>query len=297
MDLIFTLLELGLMILLFIIAKLSVKRASNKWRLTYAAPTFLALILIIFNGFDIFHIGIYIAAALQLISLFMEMNQVRKKRTLAVGSAVIIVVNLVVISISPNYHRENYYKDFEKAFETLKAHYVLAEEKGIDWDELYTKYAPRFKEVDKTQDYVENYKTWAQFTGEFYDGHVSYTESSEGLGRDALCRAYGNDYGLSLARLTTGEYVAINVEGYDNSYSINSTDQDEVGMYTVKSLFMPETAETDRLTLKNAGIKNGTVITKWNGKSIEEYLEKVNYYIYQYPVRENEEFYIPMYAA
>ena len=121
--------------------------------------------------------------------------------------------------------------------------------------------------------------------------------ASEGLSRDAFCKAYGNDYGLSIARLTSGEYVAINVEGYDNSYSISSDIKDDVGMYTVKNKFMPEGADADRLTLKNAGIKNGTVITKWNGKPVEEYFDDVTYYIDQYPVRENEEFYLPMYVA
>ena len=297
MDFVFTIIELALMILLFIIAKYSQKNASNKWRLLYAAPVFFMIVLAVFDGFDKYHSGLYIAAALQLVCLFMETSQVNKKRMLAVVSAVMILCTLVFISISPSYHRIPYYKDFRKAFDTMKAHYVLSEEKGIDWDELYTEYEPVFKEVDKTQSHVDNYKAWARFTGEFYDGHVNYLGASEGLARDAFCRSYGNDYGLSIARLSSGEYVAVNVEGYDNSYSINSTDQDEVGMYTVKNIFMPDTAEADRLTLKNAGIRNGTVITGWNGKPVEEYLKEVNYYMTQYPVRENEEFYIPIYAS
>ena len=297
MDFVFGLIEFGLMILLFIIAKVSVKHASNKWRLVYAAPTFLAIAIAVFDGFDVNHIGIYLAAALQLTALFFTFDQVKRKQCLAVISAVMIVANIVFISISPSYHRCEYYADFEKAFETLRAHYVLDKEKGIDWDELYSKYEPVFKEVDKTQDYVENYKAWHRFLGKFYDGHVSYCENSEGLGRDAFCRAYGNDYGLSLARLTSGEIVAINVEGYDNSYTIDSEEHDVMGMHTVKEIFRPDTAEADRLTLKNAGIKNGTVITKWNGRPVEECLKEVDYYMNQYPVRENEEFYIPIYAA
>ena len=297
MDFVFGLIEFGLMILLFIIAKVSVKHASNKWRLVYAAPTFLAIAIAVFDGFDVNHICIYLAAALQLTALFFTFEQVKRKQCLAVISAVMIVANIVFISISPSYHRCSYLADFEKAFDTMKAHYVLDREKGIDWDELYSKYEPVFKEVDKTQDHVENYKAWRRFLDEFYDGHVSYCENSEGLGRDAFCRAYGNDYGLSLARLTSGEIVAINVEGYDNSYTIDSEEHDVIGMHTVKEIFRPDTAEADRLTLKNAGIKNGTVITKWNGRPVEECLKEVDYYMNQYPVRENEEFYIPIYAA
>ena len=297
MDLSFSIIELALMILLFIIAGVSVKRASNKWRLLYAAPTFVAISLAVFGGFDKFHAGLYIAAALQMICLFLETNQVKQKRIVAVISGVMIAMNIVFISISSSYHRIAYYRDFEKAFSTMKEHYVLADEKGIDWDKLYEEYNPVFREVDKSQSNVENYKAWARFTGEFYDGHVGYAGSSEGLARDAICRAYGNDYGLSIGRLSTGEYVAINVEGYDNSYSINSTDEDDIGFYSVKEYYKPGTAESDRLILKNAGIKNGTVITKWNGMPLEECLDEVNYYMEQYPVRENEEFYKPIYAA
>ena len=297
MDLSFTLIELALMILLFIVAKVSVRHASNKWRLLYAAPTFFAIAMVVFDGFDYHHIGIFIAAALQLLCLFMEFGKVKQKQLIAVASALMIVANLVYISLSPGYHRMPFYSDFEKAFNTMKDHYVLAEEKGIDWDKLYAKYEPVFKEIDKSQNHIENYKAWARFTGEFYDGHVVYSGASEGLTRDALCRAYGNDYGLSIGRLSSGEYVAMNVEGYDNSYSINSTDKDDIGLYSVKDNFKPDNADEERLSLKNAGIKNGTVITKWNGKPVEDILAEVDYYLNQYPDRENERFYIPIYAS
>jgi hypothetical protein len=115
--------------------------------------------------------------------------------------------------------------------------------------------------------------------------------------RTAFCEAYGNDYGLSLIRLSSGEFAAINVEGYDNSYTINSTDHDNLGLFLIKVDYKPDTAEADRLTLKNAGIKNGTIITKWNGKPIEEYFDDISYYMEQYPVRENEEFFQPIYVA
>ncbi len=297
MDVSFSIIEFALMIFLFFVAKLSVKRASNRWRLVYAAPTFFAIVLAVFGGFDKGQAGIYIAAALQLICLFMTEKEVTKKRIVAIISALMIAANLVFMCFSPMYKKLPYLADFEEAFAMMKAHYILGEEKGIDWDELYAKYKPIFKEVDKTQDHVENYKAWHMFTGEFYDGHVSYTETSEGLCRDAICRSYGNDYGLSLARLETGEVVAVNVEGYSNCYTIDSEEHDEIGFYSVKKDFMPDTAEADRLTLKNAGIKNGTVITKWNGIPIDELMNEVTYYMDQYPVRENEEFFIPIYAA
>ncbi len=297
MDISFIIIELALMIFLIIAAGLPQKRADNRWRLIYAAPTFLALTLAVFGGFEVYHVGIYVAAALQIACLFLSVNEVRKKQILAVISAVMIVANLAFVTFSKDIHRVPYLADFEKGYETMKEHYVLTEEKGIDWDALYAKYEPMFREIDKTQDHVENYKAWQQFTGEFYDGHVGYRGKSDALMLDDFCKAYGNDYGLSLVRLSTGEFAAVNVEGYENSYSIMSDEHDSMGFFMVKDDFRPADAEANRLTLKNAGIKNGTIITKWNGKPIDEYFSEVNYYMSQYPVRENEEFYLPIYVA
>ena len=297
MDKIFMILEFALMILLTRIAKHSVRRPSNKWRLLYAAPVFLAVIMAIVKGFDFWHAGVYAASALPLLCLFMEAGETFKKQVAAFLGAVIIAANLVVVIASPGYHRKPFLKDFEQGFETMRKYYVLTEEKGIDWDGLYAKYQPMFEAVDESQDYVENYKTWQRFTGEFFDGHVQYQQNGEGKTLDAVCRSYGNDYGLSLARTASGEYVAINVEGFENSYSINSDEKDELGFYAVKKKYAPGSAERERLTLKNAGIQNGTVITKWNGKTIDSYFDEITYYFNQNPVRENEEFYLPAYVA
>ena len=302
MDVSFIIIELMLMALLFVVAKIGVKIVSNKWRLLYAAPSFVTIIMVLLGGFDLYHIGVYAAAFLQIFCLFLgndsgDEKSVKPKRILAVVSTFMILISLALVLFAPDYKKMSFYEDFTTAFNTMKEHYVLTEEKGIEWDELYAKYDPLFKEVDKSQDYVENYKLWLQFTGEFYDGHVGYEPGDEGLWRNAFCRLYGNDYGLCLARLSTGEYVAVNVEGYDNSYSVLNDEHDEFGYYSVKEKFLSKSAEQDRLTLKNAGIKNGTVITKWNGRPVEEYFEDIKYYIEQYPVRENEEFYLPMYVA
>ena len=297
MDISFTIIELGLMILLFVMAKVSYNRPSNKLRILYAAPAFVAVAMLVFVGFNKYHAGIYAAAVLILGCLFMELKKVKQKQIIAGLLAVVIAVNLGVIVHASGYKRMPYLKDFEEAFTVMKEHYVLTEEKGIDFDALYAKYEPLFREVDKTQDGVENYKVWQQFTGEFYDGHVGYKTKSESEMRTAFCEAYGNDYGLSLIRLSSGEFAAINVEGYDNSYTINSTDHDNLGLFLIKDDYKPDTAEADRLTLKNAGIKNGTIITKWNGKPIEEYYGDISYYMEQYPVRENEEFFQPIYVA
>lgn len=287
--------EFLLMALLFALPGIEKKNASNKWRILYAAPTFVVLIYVILNGHNSYHILLYLAAFLQIVCLFLE--RVKTKRIMAGISAFMLMATLVIVSMAKGYNRMFYYDDFIEAFDTMKEHYVLTDEKGIDWKALEAKYKPLFKETDRTQDHVLNYKNWQRFVNEFFDGHVSYQMSSDNLFQDAIIRSYGNDYGLSLVRLSSGEYVAVNVEGYDNSYSIDSNDEEQMDFHKIKRYFRPDLTENDRLTLKNAGIKNGTVVTKWNGKPVDELFGGIDYYLYGYPVRDNEDFYKPIYAS
>ncbi len=297
MDIVFFVLELAYIVFLFVMAKAPEKKPSNIWRILYAVPVFIAILEIVFDEFNIFHIGVYVAAMLVAATLFTEVGDFLKRRIITGLSAILIVSNLIFILVSPVYNRVDYLKDFENGFESMKEHYILAKEKEIDWDELYAKYEPIFREVNQTQDHVKNYQAWQMFTGEFYDGHVGYLPENDSHMKDAVTRSYGNDFGLSLMKLSSGEFVAVNVEGCGNSYSILSDDKDDMGIYTLRDKYMPAGAENARLTLKDAGIKNGTVITKWNGKPVDEYFDEVTYYMMQYPVRENEEFYLPMYVA
>lgn len=269
------------------------KYISNRARLIFAAPCFLGVFIVFVYGFHIKFLPAYIAAALPVLCFYAE----KKKWRIRVFSltALLLIGNIGWYFAMPSEHRE-YYKDFETAFALMKEHYVLDKEKDIDWNKLYSKYEPLFKEAEKLQDPVYDYELWQEFTGEFYDGHVQYVVKEEDEGLRAVVESYGNDYGLSLIRLSTGEYAAVNVEGYDNCYSIND-EEDDYGFYRIDDEYHPADVSDKRLTLKNAGLHNGSIITKWNGKDITEYYDAVKYYLTQYPVKENEEFYLPMYVA
>ena len=80
----FSIIEFGLMIFLFFVAGLSVKISSNKWRLLYAAPTFLAITMVLFEEFNKYDICLFIAAAIQLLCLFMEQDKVKQKRMIEI---------------------------------------------------------------------------------------------------------------------------------------------------------------------------------------------------------------------
>ena len=263
MDISFIIIELLISVFIFLLTGIEERFASNRWRLVYAAPLFILIIMTIISGFSVYYTGAYIAALVCMVSLFAGKKNV--KRTLAGAGIICAAISFALVLFIPERRKSAYLDDFEKAFSTMKEHYVLDQEKGIDFNELYKIYHPLFKEVDETQDHVENYKLWQRYTGEFYDGHVGYQMKRDDLFLDAIMKSYGNDYGLSLIRLSSGEYAAVNVEGYENSYNVTNDEKDDMGIYRIKDEFLSENADRDRLTLKNAGIKNGTIITKWNG--------------------------------
>lgn len=286
--------EILLMAGIIITSVISGKYVSEKFKFFYVIPFFVTIFMIIKYGFDAGYLGVYISSLIIVAGLFTDKEVF--KRILAACCITAVILSIVFNNLSAD-KRINYEEDFEKAYAVMKEHYVLTNEKGIDWDELYDRYQPVFAKIDETQDAKENYKAWMQFTREFYDGHTSYMLNDTDDQLKIMMESYGNDYGLSIARLTSGEFAAINVEGYSNSYSVDSDEEDLMGLYRFKNKYRSDAADENKEVLKNAGIKNGTVITKWNGREIDEYYDEIKYYITSFPVRENEEFYMPMYVA
>lgn len=291
MDYSLTIIILLLSVFTFFVPAIARKLASRLWRLVYLLPLILSVLLAPFIGWDIGNLGVYIAALLIMGELFADKQ---KLKDLLSGAAVVsVLASLVYMSVSPLYHRARYLEDFEEAFATMKEHYVLTEEKGIDWDALYDKYRPQFAEAEKEQDEYLCNVSWTKFALEFYDGHVSYSAANEGANNELYARLYGNDYGLSMLRLSDGRFAAVNVEGCEHSYTVSDPGED----YEFALDYMSGTAEEDRLQLKNAGLHNGSIITAWNDRPVEDAYAGIEAYMSSFPDRRNEEFYLPVYAA
>ncbi len=283
--------ELLTLIGLLIMAFKEPKYNMSRFRFLYLFPAFIALCFVMCAGFDADYIPYYIGGFIGIVALY-NIRLIYKKMLIAC-SLLLVLISTVIGIVSPNHNRPMIYDDFKEGFATMKAHYILDKEKGINWDELYDEYEPEFKAADKNRDVVRSYQLWQAFCNEFYDGHVSYTVDKP----DIMLKSFGADYGFSLVRLDDGRFVAINVEGYEHSFSIDEIENDRLEYERVKKDYIPDNLDDIRLTLKNAGIKNGTVITKIDGKDITDYYDYLDYYMYQYPDRNNEEFYKPFYVA
>lgn len=238
---------------------------NNRWRLAYLLPTLFCLIHLIACGTEICLLGIYLGAVLLAAGFFVAKETVRKRA--AVLAAACMVITVLPCMVYGGYRCPDFVKDFKEGFACMKEHYVLSEYKAIDWDTLYDKYLPEFEQAKKEHDEVANYMAWNAFCMEFHDGHVRFSPSAkeEQLMEEAGKKLAGNDYGLSMVTLDSGETVAVMVE--------------------------------EDSAVAKAGIHDGTVITSWDGQAIEMVKEKVQMEILSFPDKENEEFYRTVVSA
>ena len=229
------LLEIGLLlcVILWIMAGIAEKYVSTKWRLAYILPAVLCMFFIAFKGFELSFLGAYIGFALIAAGFFKDSRKLR--RVVCIIGAVLMLTAIPISSLNKNYRSVSFTKDFKEAFETIEKHYVLTEHKGIDLDALYEEYLPKFRQAEKNNDEIENCMVWLEFCSEFHDGHVNFMPSGdyEEVMSSVYERVLGNDYGLSVMKLSDGSFCAVNVDE----------------------------------SLKAMGIFNGTEIISWDGVS------------------------------
>ncbi|MBQ8903827.1 MAG: peptidase S41 [Oscillospiraceae bacterium] len=246
LDLILAILLIVLSVLLFILSKVAEKRITQKWRICYAAPVIFALLITGLAGFEIYMLPAYIAAILPLAGFFKDSGKLR--RISAIVSAVLAVVTIPLCSLSKGYRAYDYVRDFKDGIKVMEAHYVLTEQKGIDFDALYKEFLPRFEAVNKSQDSLENTIVWTEFCARFNDGHVGFAPETdyETTMTEMYDKVLGNDYGLAPMTMADGRTAAVNVAPDSEAYK--------------------------------AGIRNGTIITTWDGVKPEEIDDEVMKY-------------------
>lgn len=246
---------------LWYMADYSEKVRNSAWRLLWLIPAAVCFILVYTAGFEKLMLPAYLGALALAAGLFRHDRKTRRAASLA--SLALVLISMPLCLFNKAYRSVDYVKDFIDGFESMKAHYVLAEHKKIDWDDLYEKYLPEFKAANESHDKVANEIAWYKFCAEFHDGHVNFA-SDEKTRDAAYARVSGNDYGLVICTLSDGRTVA---------------------------------AETDECLAK-LGIHNGTEIISWNGMTPAE-ADDINEMkqLYTFADTDNERFFEGMFAA
>ncbi|MGN0394444.1 MAG: S41 family peptidase, partial [Coprococcus sp.] len=262
-DMYLFIIEIVITIILYFLAGYAVKAISSKWKLLYLLPAIICMFFVAFSGVEISLAGIYIGVVVMLIGFFREDKGIR--HAISIISILCMLLSVAVCILNPYYRAVTYVDDFKEAFDELKTHYVLSDYKDIDWDMLYEKYLPEFETAYREQNAAKNTVAWMKFTREFDDVHVSYMAEEKETNDAAYDLMYGNDYGLSLMKLSDGDVVAVNVE------------KDSV--------------------VYNAGIRNGTIITLWDKKTIDEVAADIDIGVMSFACKENEDFYSALLVA
>ncbi len=257
LDLILAILLIVFSVSLFILSKVAEKIITQKWRICYAAPAIFALFITGLAGFEIYMLPAYIAAVVPLAGFFKDSGKLR--RISAVVSAVLAVVTIPLCSLSKGYRAYDYVQDFKDGIKVMEDHYVLSEHKGIDFDALYKEFLPRFEAVNRSQDSLENTIVWTEFCARFNDGHVGFAPATdyETTMTEMYDKVLGNDYGLAPMTLADGRTAAVNVA--------------------------PDSEAA------KAGIRNGTIITSWDGVKPEEIDDEVMKY-FSFADKDNKAF-------
>lgn len=103
-----------------------------------------------------------------------------------------------------DYSDMSYTEAFEALFEKASREYPFTDLKGIDWEALYERYAPRVEDATSTADF---YRAIHDFTLAIPDGHV-------GLGsfnQDVFVPEYGGGAGLVVDQTSAGTIIVTRV--------------------------------------------------------------------------------------
>ena len=178
----------------------------------------------------------------------------------------VVIILLVQNTYVTDYSKLGWAESFSYMIGTMSESYVSRNYKNIDFEELKARFVPMVEEAEENNDKKAFAKVLLEYQYEFYDSHIWFLQNSNILSQ-AEEELVGNDYGLSMYQLSSGDTIAIMVE---------------------------EDSQAEK-----AGIHNGTVIKEWNGVAVDEAMQDVRCldYWYQFEVLENEALMKPIFLA
>ena len=91
----------------------------------------------------------------------------------------LIIISLAALLLAASCHEIPQYADnprgnFDALWRTLDEHYCFFREKGVDWDEVYSRYSPKISDRMTSE---ELFIVCAQMLDELRDGHTNLSSS------------------------------------------------------------------------------------------------------------------------
>lgn len=239
---------LYLIVMIIIHGKMSKNEKHKKiWNILCFVPlTFSVIHLILFVCGDAFkyiilnYLNIYIPSVL--IALLPLLAKKKPLRIIVTILSIMVCLVFSVLSLQNGKFADYTDKSMSDAYISLcgflEENYVLSEWKKVDYEKLKADGLALIEEAEKTGDINKYYDALFMLVNSFHDGHtgLSIDDADSTYTMDKIT-AFG-DYGLSLITLDNGDTIAVNTE-------------------------------------EGLEIKDGDVITKWNGVPVDEAIETV----------------------
>lgn len=227
-------------------------------------PFILCFIHIKISNENLLFKTIYLAAFLSIIASLT--NKTLIKRTLLTIILIILVSYQITTFKIQNFASLNYLESFNKLHESLKENYVLNKHKNINYDNLYQKYIIEFKNINNE---IKYYQLLENYLNEFNDAHIGIKSLTNNTKlEEAKESFYNRYYDFNIFFLDNKTYVATGVSRESMAYK--------------------------------KGLREGNIITKWNGKNINNEIQSLKYLNVSIPNISNKNvlnYYLPIYLS
>ena len=140
-----------------------------------------------------------------------------------------------------NFSNLSWSQAFREANLKMKEQYAFTNWRKVDWDGLYSSFAPAIDEAERNGDKAQYYRTLKRYACSIPDGHVNIKGPNYG----SLRADIGGGYGFAVCRFSSGKIAVC---------------------YVARG----SQAELD-------GISPGDRLLEWNGTAAEEALNKTSY--------------------
>ena len=227
-------------------------------------PFILCFIHIKISNENLLFKTIYLAAFLSIIASLT--NKTLIKQTLLTIILIILVSYQITTFKIQNFASLNYIESFNKLHESLKENYVLNKHKNINYDNLYQKYIIEFKNINNE---IKYYQLLENYLNEFNDAHIGIKSLTNNTKLEEVKESFYNRYyDFNIFFLDNKTYVATGVSRESMAYK--------------------------------KGLREGNIITKWNGKDINNEIQSLKYLNVSIPNISNKNvlnYYLPIYLS
>ena len=208
------------------------------------------------TGLIVYFIPLYLLGIIALLPMITAKRRIGHRIMLVPVTLLTALAGLYYCASAPNlfnFSGKSYTDSFRAAVKAMDKYYVLKEWKEVDFAALEAKYLPAVETAEREQNPAKFEEAVTAFCNELHDGHVwvsaDYDFDTYNIDDDK------HGYGLATIRIDSGEVIAVCTEE------------------SVQAL----------------GIRDGTVITKWDGKPIAQAIEE-NVPDLGKPVKANDDF-------